>query len=625
MKTEDQVREDAKEILGFNETADYYSGVGQITTFSEISKHIDGDPFHGNIQKPDGWYLNKNDRNAPALIAEFKAEDKEMDTEDYVAEIQKNMRVAMTHYTNVCGILSNCNETHVFVTASQGSNEIVSFPVANALQNHRYYEKIFTDKPVDTATIYNLTRNINDLLHFKFGITNLYDRMIFTAATLVAIRYGAKLSAEYMSYKTMKDTIVETLKRHFDGTERQGTKMQTLIDVYDSIKPNYNITSKKYLIKFIDDVNKISQSINSTHWRGEDVMGIFFNEFNRYKAKSDNGQVFTPEHITSLMYRLINIDMSDSVFDGACGSGAFLTKSMSNMIREAGGPDTNKAKEIRSHQLYGVEIDRVIWSLAASNMLLHKDGHSNIVQGDTTSPEIAKFMHDINFDKDGSLKKYHITKVLMNPPFENKYHCLDIVLNVFNNMPKGTDVALILPDYKLEKNGKTKVRKMLKHNHLLKIIKLPNETFSEGVSTSIFIFKTGEPQNDEEIFTCEIKNDGLETVKNQGRQDVKHKWQAIEDYWVKVIKHQSGDDSIKWITPDLKEMTGLSYPVPEKPFEISEEDFYRTVFNYIAFKENADVKGMKDQLSDMVLYQSDTSDDGVVISLTFKGDQNEQN
>lgn len=623
MKTEDQVREDAKETLGFNETADYYSGVGQITTFSEISKHIAGDPFQSNIQKPDGWYLNKNDRNAPALIAEFKSEDKEIDNDYYVAEIQKNMRVAMTHYTNVCGILSNGNETRVFVTASQGSDEIVSFPVANTLQNHSYYEKIFTDKPVDTATIYNLTHNINDLLHFKFGITNLYDRMIFTAATLVAIRYGAKLSAEYMSYKTMKDTIVETLKRHFDGTERQGTKMQTLIDVYDSIKPNYNITSKKYLIKFIDDVNKISQSINSTHWRGEDVMGIFFNEFNRYKAKSDNGQVFTPEHITSLMYRLINIDMNDSVFDGACGSGAFLTKSMSNMIREAGGPDTNKAKEIRSHQLYGVEIDRVIWSLAASNMLLHKDGHSNIVQGDTTSPEIAEFIHDINFNKDGSLKKYHITKVLMNPPFENKYHCLDIVLNVFNNMPKGTDVALILPDYKLEKNGKTKVRKLLKHNHLLKIIKLPNETFSEGVSTSIFIFKTGEPQNDEDIFTCEIKNDGLETVKNQGRQDIKHKWQAIEDYWVKVIKHQSGDDSIKWITPDLKEMTGLSYPVPKKPFEISEEDFYRTVFNYTAFKENVDVKTMKDKLADMVLYQSDTSDDGSDISLTFKGDQNE--
>ncbi len=37
---------------------------------------------------------------------------------------------------------------------------------------------------------------------------------------------------------------------------------------------------------------------------------------------------------------------------------------------------------------------------------------------------------------------------------------------------------------------------------------------------------------DDGIFTCEIAEDGLETVKNQGRQDIKHRWSAIEDFWV---------------------------------------------------------------------------------------------
>ena len=162
------------------------------------------------------------------------------------------------------------------------------------------------------------------------------------------------------------------------------------------------------------------------------------------------------------------------------------------------------------------------------------------------------------------------------------------------------------------------MRDLLKTNRLLKIIKLPAETFSEGVSTSIFIWKIGEPQGKNEIFTCEIKDDGLETVKNQGRQDVKHKWQGIEDYWAKVIARQSGDDSIKWITPDLKEMTGLSYPVPEKPFEISDEDFYRTVFNYEAFKQGVDVKAMKNKLSEMALYDSDVQDNGDSVSVVMK-------
>lgn len=624
--TEDQVRQRANDILEFKNSKNYVGGVGQITSFNELSKSINGNPFKGNIRKPDGWYLSKKDKDAPALLAEFKAQDKDITKEGPVKEIKSNMKVAMKYYKNVLGILYNGEDLRLFRNEKPGSQEIIELRTTTTLQHHGYYEKIFTDQSIDTHEIYNLTRRINDLLHFKFGVRNLYDRMIFTAATLVAKRYGAFI-VKGMPYDAMQSAIVSTLNKHFENdSANQNNKMNTLIDVYSSIKMNIT-TDQDAINDFIDAVSKISDSINSTNWNGEDVMGIFFNEFNRYKGKSDNGQVFTPDHITSLMYRLINVHQNDCVFDGACGSGAFLTKSMSTMIQEAGGPDTTKAKEIKAHQLYGIEIDRMIWSLAASNMLLHKDGHSNIIQGDTTSDEMTNFMRNINFNRDGSLKKYHITKVLMNPPFERKYHCLDIVQNVFDNMPKGTDVALILPDHKLEKDSKRKVKNLLKNNRLLKIIKLPDETFAEGVSTSIFIWKLGEPQADNEIFTCKIKNDGLETVKNQDRQDVKHKWQGIEDYWVKVIKRQSGDDSIKWITPDLKEMTGLSYPVPEKPFEISDEDFYKTVFNYVAFKYGVDVKAMQSKLADMALYESKASENNDEISLTFKKDEakDEQN
>lgn len=48
------------------------------------------------------------------------------------------------------------------------------------------------------------------------------------------------------------------------------------------------------------------------------------------------------------MYRLINVDKDDCVLDAACGSGAFLVKAMCNMIKEAGGVKTNKAKDIKS-------------------------------------------------------------------------------------------------------------------------------------------------------------------------------------------------------------------------------------------------------------------------------------
>lgn len=615
--TEDEVRTKASKILNFKSDKDHVAGIGQLTTFKKISQEIDKDPFSKSNREPDGWYFNKHDMQAPALLAEFKSEDKDLNNQSYVDEIQRNMKIAMGAYKNVIGILYNGVDVKVFRNEEPGSSTIIELRSTPALQDRGYYEKIFTDQSIDTQEIYNLTRRINDLLHFKFGVRNLYDRMIFTAATLVAKRYGAYI-VKGMPYNVVQSAISNTLNKHFVwNSKNQNSKMHVLVDVYNSIQMNI-VANQAAIDSFVECVTKISDAINSDNWNGEDVMGIFFNEFNRYKGKSDNGQVFTPDHITSLMYRLINIHQDDVVFDGACGSGAFLTKSMSNMIQEAGGMSTNKAKIIKSHQLYGIEIDRMIWSLAAANMLLHKDGHSGIVRGDTTSPEMSEFMHDLNYKDDGSLKKYHVTKVLMNPPFERKYHCLDIVTNVFNNMPKGTDVALILPDHKLEKDSKRKVRNLLKNNRLLKIIKLPEETFSEGVSTSIFIWKIGEPQGKNEIFTCEIKNDGLETVKNQGRQDVKHKWQGIEDYWVKVISRQSGDDSIKWITPDLKELSGLSYPVPEKPFEITDEDFYRAVLNYEAFKQGVDVKAMKSKLAEMALYESDVTDNGDNVSVTMK-------
>lgn len=72
------------------------------------------------------------------------------------------------------------------------------------------------------------------------------------------------------------------------------------------------------------------------------------NEFNRYKKKSESGQVFTPEHITSLMYRLIDVHQYDRILDVACGSVGFLVKSMSKMIKESGGIQTDKEKNKKS-------------------------------------------------------------------------------------------------------------------------------------------------------------------------------------------------------------------------------------------------------------------------------------
>ena len=588
-KTEDEVRDLAKIILGFNEIENnIQQGTGQITTFKEL-----GFNCKLNNHKPDGWYL-PNDKTKVAIVLETKSEKQDVSLQKWVDELFVNIDIVNSKYKEVVGILYNGKEQRVFLN----KDELIKIP--KELQNKIYYLDLFSNKPIDTKQIYLTTMKINNLLHFKFGVNDYYDRMIFTACALVAKRYGAWLD-KGRDYTTLHNSILNTLSKSLDSAIKQNEKLKILLEMYSKIQMNIT-TNQTAIDDFIDCVETISDLINSKHWNGEDVMGIFFNEFNRYKGKSENGQVFTPGHVTSLMYRIAGVNMDDRVLDAACGSGAFLTKSMSNMINESGGAGTLKAKKIMSEQLYGIEIDKRVYSLACANMLIHKDGKTNLEQLDSTSKEAGEW-----------IKSKNITKVLMNPPYERKYHPEIIVKNVLDNCTKGTIAAFLLPDKKLEKFSKKWVKNVLEEHRLLKVIKLPEKTFDEGVNVSIFVFECHRPQNNEEIFTCYIKDDGLERVKNQGRQDLNNKWQAIEDKWVDIIKKQAGDSSIKWIKPS----ECLSYQKDVVPFKVAEEDFVKAMMKYLMYKEDINEKDLSEKLVDDILFSSKISLDNNTNTITI--------
>ncbi len=586
-RTEDEVRDSAKIILGFDKSEPKVKqGTGQITTFNQLG-------FKGVIDKPDGWYL-PDDTGIPAIILETKSESEDISLKKWEKEIFKNCKIALTQYKHVVGILYNGNDVRVFL------DNIEADATAPTLQDKSYYLSLFTKNTIDKQQIYALTKRINDCLHIDFGIKNLYHRMIFTACALVGKRYGALL-VKGMNFTLMKNSILSTLSKSLEESRKQNLKLDLLIEVYSEIKMN-NTTNQDAIDNFIAWISEISDCVNSDYWNGEDVMGIFFNEFNRYKKKSDSGQVFTPDHITSFMYRLIDVDKDDRVLDAACGSGAFLVKAMCNMIKEAGGVKTKKATTIKDIQLYGIEFDREIFALACANMLIHKDGKTNLEQLDSRTQEACDW-----------IKSKSITKVLMNPPFESKYGCLTIVDNVLKNVPKGTACAFILPDKKLEKDSRGP--KLLKHSTLKRIIKLPEKVFSEGVTTSIFIFQAGVPHGTKDIFACYIEDDGLETVKNQGRQDIRDRWQAIEDEWVELVRKQSGHETIQWIKPSEH----LSYQMPEKEFEVFEENFTKTMMDYLMFQQQIDVKEFSEKLVTKVMYNSEVSSSENNVIITLKG------
>ncbi|MGO5335653.1 N-6 DNA methylase [Bilifractor sp. LCP19S3_H10] len=496
--TEDAVRDKARDILGLKDKKGVRSGVGQLTTFNQLG-------FSGVADKPDGWYLPENHADT-AIVLETKA-SKIVLGKAQVNEVLKNVRIVQTQYEKVVGVLYNGEDVRVF----KGTEEYEG-DGAKELHNVEYYTDLFKVDHIDKEHIYELTAKINNCLHFEFGIKNLYHRMIFTACALVAKRYDA-LMVKGMDYSMFTNAIQSSIGKALIRDKQQNQKLELLLDVFSEIRMNLNVNSedekeqkhvKDLIGQFIEWITEISDCLNSDAWRGEDVMGIFFNEFNRYKKKSEAGQVFTPEHITDFMYRILEVNKDDRVLD---------------------------------------------------------------------------------------------------------------------NVPAHTQCAFILPDKKLEKASKTQIKRILKNHRLRKVIKLPEGLFfGVDVTTSIFVFEAGVAQDGKEFFACYMESDGLATVKNKGRHDVYGKWADIEAHWVDVIEKQSGDDTCQWLNP----AEHLSYQMPQKPFEIFEEDFRKTVMDYLMFQKGIDAKAFGEKLLDTAMYSSRVSagESEVTISLKKGGESN---
>ena len=259
-KTEDQVRDIAAEILCLADgEAGVVQGVGQITTFNQLG-------FKGKTDKPDGWYLPK-DRGKVAIVLEAKAEGIDITKKSCTEELLKNIAIVNEKYDSVVGILYNGDDVRVFKNDEE-------FTGGSAKLEHKtYYIRLFTQNKIDKQRIYTLTKRINDCLHIQFGIKNLYHRMIFTACTLVAKRYGANIM-QGMKFSTLKSEILSTLNKSLEESRKQNLKLDLLTEVYAEIKMNAS-TNQEALDDFIRNIIEISACVNSDFWNGEDVMGIF--------------------------------------------------------------------------------------------------------------------------------------------------------------------------------------------------------------------------------------------------------------------------------------------------------------------------------------------------------------
>jgi type I restriction enzyme M protein len=157
-----------------------------------------------------------------------------------------------------------------------------------------------------------------------------------------------------------------------------------------------------------------------------DTKGVAFEEFMGGFFKGDFGQYFTPRELIGFAVQVTDPERKQLVLDPACGSGGFLLYALDHVRRKAteafpgeqgGDGELESARhysywhDFAKENVFGIEINEELARVAKMNMIIHDDGHTNIVGHDALD-----FLKNISARKE-TLKPGKFDLVLTNPPF----------------------------------------------------------------------------------------------------------------------------------------------------------------------------------------------------------------
>lgn len=435
----------------------------------------------------------------------------------------------------------------------------------------------------DYESLLSYSKELNDLLHGKKIPES--SRSLLISAVLIALENEA-FTASYKLQKTAKQVtkqIVGSVREVLDSSDIPDTKIKNILHAYSFIEINSTLTSdKEFILNLISEIDENINSFIRTHGYF-DAIGQFYVEFLRY-ANSDKGLgiVLTPPHITQLFVELAEVDKDSVVLDSCCGTSGFLISAMRRMIEDAKS-DSNKINDIKSNQLIGIEFQDHIYALATSNMILHGDGKSNIIQGDC-------------FKVNNEIKdKFNPSVALLNPPYRNNTNDpyeLDFALNALDMLGKGGKCIIILPmSCSLAQKGDELElkRKLLERHTLDAVLSMPDDLFHNSkvnVSTCVMVFTAQKPHsNHKKTWFGYWKDDGFIKIKNKGRIDLKNNWEGIKSQWLSAFynKDDVPSSSVKHKVTYKDEWCSEAYMQTDYS-TLTKLDWIKTIRKFIAYQ-----------------------------------------
>jgi len=441
----------------------------------------------------------------------------------------------------------------------------------------------------DYNTLLTFTKTLNDKLHTYKILES--QRSLLLSCILIALEDDAfRIAYEKKNNpKDLADFLANTVSEKLANANISREKLDNLNIQFGFIKTDTSLTTKEGLLKeLIDEIDTNVNQFIKTH-EYFDVLGQLYIEFLKY-ANSDKGLgiVLTPPHITELFAELARVNKNSMVYDNCTGTGGFLISAMKYMVKDARGDET-KIKEIKSQKLIGTEYQSHIFALAVSNMYIHQDGKTNIINGDCFDKEIIE-----------QVKAKNPTVGFLNPPYQgNKKTDIDELDFILNNLEclvdGGTCIAIVPMQKALATSGKiAELKQKLLDKHTLEaVLSMPDELFFNSdvnVVTCVMIFTAHRKHSaSKKTYFGYYKDDGFIKRKIQGRFDGLGKWESIKKKWVGYFldenrKEEAGFSINKTVTAN-DEWCAEAYMETDYS-NLTERDFEDTVLNYVTFLLN---------------------------------------
>lgn len=473
----------------------------------------------------------------------------------------------------------------------------VSFSESNINEYYtRYVLEEATDVEKTTEQILKDAAELHEYLR-TYGTLKDQDKPLVVAGILLAldeIEFGGfnvnALTGDQLAGNRDGDKLMNAIRTRLTRSNvGPDAKKDKLLSEFAILQTSFRLnevndalgkTPLKFYTEFLYE--RVFRNIKYQK-TSEDFIGRFYGEFMSYSGGDGQtlGIILTPRHITDLMCDLVDVRADDVVLDPTCGTAGFLISAMHRMLSMA--DSDAQRKSIKKRQLHGFELQSNMFAVAAANMILRRDGNSNLQCTDFLKLNPAQTQ----------LKG--ATVGLMNPPYSQgtkadpEQYELSFIEHLLDSLTVGARAAVIVPQSSM--TGKSKAEQafkasIMKHHTLEGVITCNTETFyGVGVNPVIAVFTAHAPHPRDKVCKfIDFRDDGYETRAHIGLVEgdsAKDKRQHLLDVWFGRTEAPSKFCVESTVQPDDEWLHSFYYFNDEIP---TDADFEKAIGDYLTFE-----------------------------------------